>query len=54
MKYDEFKEMCREPWSENNNYLCINMARIKEEGKIRNFNENKNTYIECITESEAF
>ena len=29
MIYDEFKEMCRVAWSENFNYLCIDMTKIK-------------------------
>ena len=51
--YDEFKEMCR-AWSEKFIYLCIDMTKNKNEGKYRIFNESKNTYIECIRESEAF
>ena len=54
MKYDEFKEMCHKAWSERFNYLCIDMAKIKNEGKYRIFNESKTTYIECIPESEPF
>ena len=52
MKYDEFKEMCRRAWSEKFNYLCFDLA--KKNGKYRVFNENKNTYNECICESEPF
>ena len=48
MKHDEFKETCRKAWSEKLNYLCIDMAKNKNEGKYRFFNESKNTYIECI------
>ena len=54
MIYDEFKEMCRVAWSENFNCLCIDMTKNKNEGKYRIFNESKNTYFECICESEAF
>ena len=54
MKYDEFKEMCSFAWSKKFNYLCIVMTKIKNEGKYRLFNENKNTYIECACETEAF
>ena len=54
MKYDEFKEMCRAIWSEKFNYLCIDMTKNKNEGKYRIVNESKNTYSECICESEAF
>ena len=54
MKYDEFKEMCHKAWDEKYKYLCIDMAKNKNEGKYRIFNESKTTYIECICETEAF
>ena len=54
MKYDEFKEMCSFAWSEKFNYLCIDMAKNENEGKYRIFNESKNTYVDCICETEAF
>ena len=52
MKYDEFKEMCHKAWDERFNYLCVDMTKIKNEGKYRIFNESKTTYIECICETE--
>ena len=54
MIYDEFKEMCRVACSEKFNYLYIDMTKNKNEGKYRIFNESKNTYIECVCETEAF
>ena len=54
MKYDEFKEMCHEAWSERFNYLCIDMTKYKSEVKNCNFFESKNTYIDCISKSEPF
>ena len=54
MKYDEFNEVCQKARSERFNYLCIDMAKNKNEGKYRIFNGSKNTYIECICETEAF
>ena len=54
MKFDEFKEMCRKAWCERFNYLCIDMNKNKNEGKDRIFHETKNTYLECIPESEPF
>ena len=54
MNYDEFKQMCHEAWDERFNNLCIDMTKNKNEGKYRIFKENKNTYIECICETEAF
>ena len=54
MNYDEFKQMCHKTWDEKNNYLCIDMAKNKNEGKYRIFNESKTTYIECIPETEPF
>ena len=54
MQYDEFKQMCHKGWDEKFNYLCIDLSKNKNEGKYRIFNESKNTYIECICETEAF
>ena len=54
MKYDEFEEMCHRAWDEKFNYLCIDMAKNKNEGKYRIFNESKTTYIDCIPETEHF
>ena len=54
MNYDEFKQMCHKAWDERFNYLCIDMTKNKNEGKYRVYNESKNTYIECIPESEPF
>ena len=54
MIYDEFKEMCRVAWSEKFNYLRIDITKIKNEGEYRIFNESKNTYIDCISETEPF
>ena len=52
--YDEFTEMCGVGWDEKFNYLCIDMAKNKDNGKYRIFNESKNTYIDCIPEIEPF
>ena len=52
--YDEFMKRCRVAWSEKYNYLCIDMAKNKNECKQRIFNERKNTYIECVPETEHF
>ena len=54
MIYDEFKQMCRVAWSEKINYLCIDMTKSKNAGKYRIFSESKNTYIDCIPETEPF
>ena len=54
MKYDEFKEMCHKAWSERFNYLCIDMTKNRDNGKYRNFNESKTTYIDCIPKTEPF
>ena len=54
IEYREFKNMCRKAWSEKFIYLYIDMTRDKKEGKYGIFNESKNTYIECIPESEGF
>ena len=52
MIYDEFRELCRVVWSENFNYLRIDLSKNKKEGKYRIFNESKTTYIDCIPETE--
>ena len=54
MKYDEFKQMCHKAWDEKYNYLCIDMSKNNKQGKYRFFNESKDTYIDCICETEAF
>ena len=54
IKNDEFKEMCHKAWSERFNYLCIDMTKIKDNGKYRTLNESKTTYIDCIPETEPF
>ena len=54
MRCDEFKEVCRKIWGEKFNYLCFDMIENKDERKYRILSENKNTYIECIPEIEAF
>ena len=54
LKNDEFKQMCHKPWDEKYNYLCIDMAKKRNEGKYRFFNESKTTYFECIPETEPF
>ena len=45
MKYDEIKELCRNAWCENFNYLCIDLNKNQNEGIYCIFNENKNTHI---------
>ena len=54
MIYSELKEMCLKAWIDNINCLCIDKTKNKNEGKYRIFNENKNTYIGRIPESEPF
>ena len=54
MNYDEIKETCRVDWSEKFNYLCVDMSKNKDDAKYRSFNERKNTYIECVPETEPF
>ena len=54
MKYDELKEKCHKVWSKRFNYLFIDMTKNENEGKNRNFNESKTSYIECICESTPF
>ena len=44
MAYGEFKEMCREAWSEKLICLCIDMTKIRKEGKNRFSIEKKHIY----------
>ena len=53
MLFSEINEMFLKACGEKFKHPCIDMA-IKNEGKHRIFNESKNTYTECICESEAF
>ena len=52
MNYDEFKQICHKACDEKYNYLCIDITKNGNDGKYRIFNESKNTYIECICETE--
>ena len=54
MIYDEVKDMCPVAWDEKFNYLCIDRTKNKNEGNYRLFNESKNTYFDCIPETEPF
>ena len=54
MIYSEFEEMVRKAWSEKFKYLCIDMTKRRNNGKYRIFNESKDIYIECISETELF
>ena len=54
MNYDEFTQMCHKAWDERYNYLCIDMAENKNDGKYRIFNKKKTTYIDCIPETNHF
>ena len=54
IKYDEFNEVCHKAWSERFNYLCIDTAKNKNEGKYHILNGGKTTYNECIPETEPF
>ena len=48
------KKMCSRVWIEKLNYLSNDVSKNTNEGKFRIFNESKNTYIECVWESEHF
>ena len=51
--YLEFKERCRNAWRERFSYLCNDMTKTENEGNYRIFKDIKNTYIECLPETEA-
>ena len=44
MKYDEFREMCLNAWSERFNYLCIDLTKNKKKGEYCIFNESTDIY----------
>ena len=54
MNYDEFKELCRKPWDEDYNYLCIDRSKKRDPGKYCICNENKRTYIEALPQTKPF
>ena len=54
MNYDEFKELCRNSWDEDYNYLCFDGSKKRDQGRYCIFNESKKTYIEAIPQTKAF
>ena len=54
MSFDDIKEFCRETWKEDYIYLCIDISKKRDQGRYWSSNENKNTYTECIPETEPF
>ena len=54
MSYDEFKQLCRKSWEEDYNYLCIDRSKKKDQGRYCICNETKNTYIQCVPETDPF
>ena len=54
MNYDEFKQLCKKSWEEEYNYLCIDRFKKKDRGRYCICNESKNTYIQCIPETDPF
>ena len=54
MNYDEFKQLCKKSWEEEYNYLCIDRFKKKDQGRYCICNESKNTYIQCIPETDPF
>ena len=54
MNYDEFKELCRESWDEDYNYLCINRSKKRDPGKYCICNENRRTSIEATPQTKPF
>ena len=44
MSYDEFKELCRNTWDEDYNYLCIDRCKKRDQGRYYIYNESKNSY----------
>ena len=52
MSYDEFKHFCRKSWEEDSECLCIDRSNKRVKGRFCVCNDNKNTYRECIPETE--
>ena len=54
MSYEQFQEFCRAAWKdEEYNYLYIHRSEKKSEGKFCICYESKNTFIECIPETNS-
>ena len=54
MNYDEFKDLCRKSWEEDNNYLYIDRSKKSDQGKQCICNESKKTYIEATPQTKPF
>ena len=54
MNYDEFKDLCREPWDEDYNYLYIDRSKKTDQGRYCICNESKKTYIEATPQTKPF
>ena len=54
MSYDEFEELCRKSWDEDENYLCNDRSKKRDQGRCFICNESKNTYKECTPETKLF
>ena len=54
MSNDEFKDLCRESWEEDYNYLCIDRSKKRVQVRYCICNESKNTYIDCTPEAKPF
>ena len=54
ISYYEFKKLCRKSWVEENNYLCIDKSKKRDQGRYCIYNESKNTYTECTAKTQPF
>ena len=54
MKYNEFKKMCRQAWSENFNNLYFDMGKNKKGGKNRIFSESKTHILNAFPKAKFF
>ena len=54
MNYDEFKELCRNSWDEDYNYLCIDRSKKRDQGRYCICNESKSTYIKAAPQTNLF
>ena len=54
MSYDELKKFCGNSWEEEYNFLCFSTSKNRDENRYCVCKENKNTYIECVPQTNPF
>ena len=54
LNYDAFKELCKNSWEEDYNYLYIDRSKKRDQGKFCICNESKKAYIEATPQTKPF